>query len=179
MTIQEQLVEAQKSAMKSGDRATLSVIRQIQSEVAVAKTAPGFSGEIDDALYLSTIATYTKRMDKARVEYEALGERGADQAQKLAFEIDYLSDYLPQKLDDLRVIAAIETRSLSGYTTHPLMTALRRARRLLILQPDDPTDVMQAAGVKAPIRPGQRMTPGRGILVADRVASVIQVAYGH
>ena len=83
------------------------------------------------------------------------------------------------KLDDLRVIAAIETRSLSGYTTHPLMTALRRARRLLILQPDDPTDVMQAAGVKAPIRPGQRMTPGRGILVADRVASVIQVAYGH
>jgi len=80
------------------------------------------------------------------------------------------------KLDDLRIIASIETRSLSGYTTNPLLTALRRARRMLILQPDDPGDVMQAAGVKAPIRPGQRMVPGRGILVADRVPSVVQVA---
>jgi len=44
------------------------------------------------------------------------------------------------------------------------------------LQPDDPGDVMQAAGVKAPIRPGQRMVPGRGILIADRVPSVVQVA---
>jgi len=80
------------------------------------------------------------------------------------------------KLDDLRIIASIETRSLSGYTTNPLLTALRRARRMLILQPDDPGDVMQAAGVKAPIRPGQRMVPGRGILIADRVPSVVQVA---
>jgi uncharacterized protein YqeY len=100
MTIQEQLVAAQKSAMKSGDRATLGVIRQIQSEVAVAKAAPGFSGEVDDDLYLSTIATYVKRMDKARAEYEGLGDRGREQADKLAFEIDYLSDYLPQKLDE-------------------------------------------------------------------------------
>ncbi len=122
MTIQEQLVEAQKSAMKSGDRATLSVIRQIQSEVAVAKTAPGFSGEVDDALYLSTIATYTKRMDKARVEYEALGERGADQAQKLAFEIDYLSDYLPQKLDEDATRALVDQAIAGLGATDPKMT---------------------------------------------------------
>lgn len=80
------------------------------------------------------------------------------------------------RLDDLRIIATVEGRSLSGYTTNPLLTNLRRARRLIILAPDDPTDVMQASGVKAPIRPGQRMLPGRGILVADRVPSVVQVA---
>jgi uncharacterized protein len=110
MTIQEQLVAAQKSAMKSGDRATLNVIRQIQSEVAVAKAAPGFAGEVDDDLYRSTIATYVKRMSKARDEYEGLGDRGRDQAEKLTFEIGYLSAYLPQKLDEAA------TRTLVDHT---------------------------------------------------------------
>jgi hypothetical protein len=100
MTIQEQLVADQKAAMKGGDRATLNVIRQVQAEVSVAKSAPGFSGEVDDDLYRSTIASYVKRMSKARTEYEALGERGRDQAEKLAFEVDYLAKYLPQKLDE-------------------------------------------------------------------------------
>ena len=122
MTIKEQLAAEQKAAMKSGDRATLNVIRQIQSEVAVAKAAPGFDGDVDDDLYLATIATYDKRMDKARNEYADLGERGRDQAEKLAFEIDYLSAYLPQKLDEAA------TRSVVGQTiadlgaTDPKMT---------------------------------------------------------
>ncbi len=100
MTIREQLAAEQKTAMKSGDRATLNVIRQIQSEVSVAKAAPGFTGEIDDDLYLSTIATYVKRMTKARDEYAGLGDRGREQAEKLTFEIEYLSQYLPAKLDE-------------------------------------------------------------------------------
>ena len=78
--------------------------------------------------------------------------------------------------DNLRVIAAMETRSLSGYTTNSLLNAMRRTRRLLLLQPDDANDVFQAAGVKSPVRPGQRMVPGRGVYVADRVPIVVQVA---
>jgi len=100
MTIEEQLIAAQTAAMKSGDRATLSVIRQIRSEVSVARSAPGFAGDVDDELFLSTIATYVKRMGKSKTEYEALGDRGTEQAEKLAFEIDYLSAYLPTKLDE-------------------------------------------------------------------------------
>ena len=100
MSIQEQLAADQTAAMKAGDRATLNVIRQVQSEVSVAKSAPGFEGEVDDALYMQTISTYVKRMAKAKGEYEELGERGRDQAEKLAFEIEYLSKYLPQKLGE-------------------------------------------------------------------------------
>jgi uncharacterized protein YqeY len=100
MTIEEQLIAAQTAAMKDGDRAALSVIRQIRSEVSVAKSAPGFTGEVDDDLFLSTISTYVKRMGKSKIEYEALGDRGREQAEKLAFEIDYLSAYLPTKLDE-------------------------------------------------------------------------------
>ncbi len=100
MTIEEQLAAEQKAAMKSGDRATLNVIRQVRSEVSVIKASPGFSGEVDDDLYLSTIASYVKRMGKAKAEYEAMGEPGREQADKLAFEIDYLSKYLPTQLDE-------------------------------------------------------------------------------
>lgn len=108
MSVQEQLAENQKTAMKSGDRATLNVIRQILSEVSIAKAAPGFDGAVDDDLYLATIARYVKRMDKARREYDALGERGRAQAEKLTFEIDYLSGYLPQKLDEDASRALVE-----------------------------------------------------------------------
>jgi uncharacterized protein YqeY len=122
MTIQEQLIAAQKSAMKSGDRATLGVIRQIQSEVAIAKAAPGFTGEVDDDLYRTTIATYVKRMDKARAEYEAMGDRGREQAEKLAFEIDYLSDYLPQKLDEDATRVLVDEAIAALGATDPKMT---------------------------------------------------------
>lgn len=79
-------------------------------------------------------------------------------------------------LDDVRVVASMETRSLVGYTTNPLLQSLRRARRMLFLQPDDPSDVLQGAGVKPPIRPGQRLSPGRGVFISDRVPSIVQVA---
>ena len=100
MSIQEDLAAARVVAMKEGDRATRNVIRQVESEVAVAKSAPGFTGEVDDDLYRSTMASYVKRMDKARTEYEGLGERGQQHADGLAFEIDYLSQFLPESLSE-------------------------------------------------------------------------------
>ncbi len=100
MSIQEDLAAARVAAMKEGDRATLNVIRQVESEVAVAKSAPGFRGEVDDDLYRSTMTSYVKRMDKARAEYEGLGERGRHHADGLAFEIDYLSQFLPESLSE-------------------------------------------------------------------------------
>jgi hypothetical protein len=100
MRIQEQLAADRIAAMKSGDKATVSVVRQIDSEVALAKSAPGFEGEVDDDLYLATIAAYVKKMDKARSEYESLGERGLSQVEGLSFEIEYLSQFLPESLSE-------------------------------------------------------------------------------
>ena len=96
MGIQEELVAELQDAMRARDKPRASVIRQVQTEVAVAKSASGFTGEVDDELYTATIASYVKKMEKARLEFEALGERGADQAAKLAFEVDYLSRWTPQ-----------------------------------------------------------------------------------
>lgn len=108
MTIEQTLRADQTSAMKSRDKDTLNAIRSVQAEVATAKSAPGFKGEIDDGFYVKTIATYVKRVTKSKAEYDAMGESGAEQSAKLAFEIDYLSQYLPQVLDEEATKALVD-----------------------------------------------------------------------
>ena len=100
MTIEEQLRQDQITAMKARDKDTLNAIRSVQAEVATAKSAPGFTGEVDDELHVRTIATYVKRVSKSKAEYDGMGDNGADQAAKLAFEIDYLGQFLPKVLDE-------------------------------------------------------------------------------
>ncbi|MCP3995007.1 MAG: GatB/YqeY domain-containing protein [bacterium] len=96
MGIQKELAAELIDGIKSRDRARTNVIRQIETEVAVAKAAPGFKGTVDDNLYKATIVSYVKKMEKAKAEFEAAGERGVEQAAKLAYEIDYLARWMPQ-----------------------------------------------------------------------------------
>ena len=118
MTIQEELTAELRDAMKEKDALRRDVIRQVQTEVATAKSQPEFRGEVDDTLYQEVIASYVKRMDKAREEYLSLGERGEEMADKLAFEVEYLSRWLPQKLDEdatrRLVLEAIEELEAAG-----------------------------------------------------------------
>ncbi|MDH3731150.1 MAG: GatB/YqeY domain-containing protein [Acidimicrobiia bacterium] len=100
MSISEELASELRDAMRSKDAKRRDVIRQIQTEVARAKAEPGFEGEADDSLYQSVLASYTKKMDKARAEYAAAGERGAEMVEKLTFEVDYLSRWMPQSLGE-------------------------------------------------------------------------------
>jgi DNA segregation ATPase FtsK/SpoIIIE, S-DNA-T family len=78
--------------------------------------------------------------------------------------------------DALRIVAATESRTFSGFTTSALLTRLKRTRRLLVLQPDDPTEFLQLTGRKMPYRPGVTSVPGRGVLLTDRAAVTVQVA---
>lgn len=110
MSIEEELREELKDAIRTRDRARADVIRQIETEVTYARTAPGFDGEVGEDLYLDVIGSYVKRMAKASKEFEAAGERGEAHVAKLAYEIDYLSHWLPEKLSEE------ETRSLVRVT---------------------------------------------------------------
>jgi hypothetical protein len=96
VTIKDELASELRDAIRSGDKRRSNAIRQVETEVSVARSAPGFSGEIDDELYTSVIGAYVKKMGKAQAEFEAAGARGADHAAKLAFEVEYLSRWLPQ-----------------------------------------------------------------------------------
>lgn len=118
MTIAEQLADELKDAMKTKDGPRRDVIRQVQTEVATARSHPDFTGEANDAFYEKVIASYVKKMDKSREEYAGFGERGAAMAGKLAYEVEYLSRWLPQKLteaDTRALIAeAIEELGVAG-----------------------------------------------------------------
>lgn len=100
MSIQEAIRAQMKLALRERDQRRLDALRQIETEVSRAKSAPGFHGQIDDALYRDVISAYVKRMDKAKQEYENLGPRGKQMAEQLAFEVHYLSQWLPKKLDE-------------------------------------------------------------------------------
>ncbi|MFV1999941.1 MAG: GatB/YqeY domain-containing protein [Acidimicrobiia bacterium] len=108
MSIESQLRDDQKMAMRSKDKATLNAIRSVQAEVATAKSAPGFTGDIDDDLFRKTITTYVKRISKSLAEYRTMGERGQEQVNTLSFEVEYLQQYLPKTLDEDATRALIE-----------------------------------------------------------------------
>jgi uncharacterized protein YqeY len=103
MTIKEDLRAKLTAAIKARDMLTANLIRMLETRVMERRTAKGFQGEVDDALYLDVIAAYQKSMAKAKVEYEALGERGLEQAAELQFEIDFCAGYLPKLLDEAAV----------------------------------------------------------------------------
>jgi uncharacterized protein YqeY len=100
MSIQDELANELNDAMRSKDARRRDVIRQIQTEIATARSEPGFKGDLDDALYQKVIGSYVKKMDKSRAEYESYGDRGVEMADKLAFEVEYLSRWLPTRLDE-------------------------------------------------------------------------------
>ncbi len=118
MTIQEELAAELRDAMKAKDARRRDVVRQIQTEVATAKSQPDFEGVVDDAFYQKVISSYVKKMDKSRAEYAEFGDRGQAMADKLAYEVDYLSRWLPKKLDEAGtrelVTAAIAELGVAG-----------------------------------------------------------------
>jgi uncharacterized protein len=117
-TIKQQLAEELRDAMKTGDVDRRDVIRMIESEISLAKSAPGFRGEVDDDLYRQVMTAYSKKMDKARTEYLELGPRGEEMARKLGWEVGFLSKWLPSKLDqpstEALVQAAISELGVAG-----------------------------------------------------------------
>lgn len=108
MTIAEQIDSELKDAMRAQDPARRDVLRQIRSEIAVAKSAPGFDGTTDDDFHRGVIASYVKKMQKALAEYEGLGERGQKMAEKLRFEVEFLGRWLPVKLDEEATAALVD-----------------------------------------------------------------------
>ena len=98
MTISDDLSTALKEAMKAKDKPKLDAIRQVQTEVARKKAEKG--EEATDELVLGVISSYVKKMTKAVEEYQSLGDRGTEMAEKIQFEIDFLSQWLPEQLSE-------------------------------------------------------------------------------
>lgn len=110
MGIEQTLTDTLTRAIKDRDTRTADVVRMIKTRIRERSSAKGFSGEVDDALVVEVIAAYRKQLQKALVEFEKVGERGAAQADQLRFEIAFCERYLPRGLDEDALRALVRER---------------------------------------------------------------------
>lgn len=108
MSIEAELKSQQIAAMKARDSATADVIKMIRTKVTERRTAKGFTGDVDDALYVEVIAAYKKSLEKARVEFEKVGEKGAQSVAELDTEIAFCMKFLPSLMSEDDIRAAVK-----------------------------------------------------------------------
>jgi hypothetical protein len=106
--IEAQLQDLLKEAMRNKDAGTADCVRMIKTKHMERRTAAGFKGPLDDALWLDVISAYQKQLRKAREEYAGLGERGAEKLPQLDFEIDLCGRFLPKLAGEDEVRAAVK-----------------------------------------------------------------------
>jgi uncharacterized protein YqeY len=119
VSLYDTLTERMKAAMKARDEQALSTIRMVRARISNKQNEPDFSGELDDDLVQGEIAAYVKQVRKALPEYEKAGQAGAEMAEKLRFEIEYLSEFLPSMLDEAATKTLVTDAITSMNVTDP------------------------------------------------------------
>lgn len=107
-SLEDQLRQQLTAALKAKDLKTANLIRMINTKIMERRTAPGFSGQIDDALIRDVIGAYRKQMEKAKAEFASAGDRGKDQIAELQFEIDWCAQWLPKALSEEELRGIVE-----------------------------------------------------------------------
>jgi uncharacterized protein YqeY len=107
MSVEAEIGELLKGAMRAKDTRTADCIRMIKTKHMERRTAAGFKGPLDDALWLDVIAAYQKQLRKSREEYAAIGARGAEAIDQIDFEINFCARFLPKQASDDEVRAIV------------------------------------------------------------------------
>jgi hypothetical protein len=100
MSVETDIQDRLKEAMRAKDTRTADCIRMIKTKHMERRTAAGFKGPLDDALWLDVIAAYQKQLRKSREEYAAIGDRGAEAIAQIDFEIGFCAQFLPKAASD-------------------------------------------------------------------------------
>lgn len=106
-SLESQLQDVLKDSMRTKDQRTADVVRMIKTKHMERRTAAGFKGPLDDALWLDVITAYQKQLKKSREEYAALGEKGLEPIEQIDFEIAFCSRFLPKMAGDDEVKAFV------------------------------------------------------------------------
>src|SRR2546429_6046337 len=89
MDLLSRLTQDMKTALKSGQKDRLQVIRMLLSDVKNIDLMP------NKPTAEQVVAAYGKKLRKSMEEYEKLGK--ADEVSNLKFEISVVDEYLPKK----------------------------------------------------------------------------------
>ena len=104
MSLKNKLTEDMKTAMKAGEKDRLAVIRLINA--AIKQKEVDERVEMTDALVLAVLEKMVKQRKDSISQYEAAGRE--DLAKVEHYELGVIEAYLPAKLDEAAVQAAID-----------------------------------------------------------------------
>jgi uncharacterized protein YqeY len=100
MDLLTKLQDDMKTAMKSGQKDRLQVIRMLISDVKIIDMAP------KPTTAEQAVDAYAKKLRKALEEYEKIGK--TDEVTKLKFEIGVVEEYLPKKASTEQTAQLVE-----------------------------------------------------------------------
>ena len=114
MSLKAQITEDMKTAMRSGEKDRLGLIRMLQAGIKQREVDERI--QLDDAQVLAVIDKMIKQRKDSVTQFEAGGRQ--DLADKESAEIAWLSHYLPAQLTDAEVDALIrEAVAATGATS--------------------------------------------------------------
>lgn len=108
MSIETDLADALKTAMRARDTERLACIRQVRAKIQETLNAPDFQGRVDDALYQRVIGAYVKTLRKGIEELSQTGSQGEALRRKYSAEVAFLEPYLPQVKSEAETRALVE-----------------------------------------------------------------------
>ena len=106
MSLEQQIQEAIKEAMKAKDAVALSANRAIKGEILLFKTAEGGAKEVTDGDILKMIQKLVKQRKEAAEQFVAGGRQ--DLADNELAEAAILEKYLPKQLSPDEVKAKVQ-----------------------------------------------------------------------
>ena len=115
MSMKAQLVEDMKAAMKSGEKDRLGVIRLINA--AIKQKEVDERVEMTDPLVLAVLEKMVKQRKDSISQYEGAGRE--DLAQIERYELGVIEAYLPAKMDEAAIQAAIDAAKAETGATGP------------------------------------------------------------
>lgn len=106
MSLEAQVMEKMKEAMKSKNEAMLRGLRAIKAEIIKAKTEPGAGGELTEEVSLKMLQKMVKsRKDSLQIFQE---QNRTDLAQKEQEEIDLIQQFLPAQMTEEELIKQLK-----------------------------------------------------------------------
>ncbi|RBH89436.1 GatB/YqeY domain-containing protein [Xanthomonas oryzae pv. oryzae] len=126
MPLKQQLTDDMKAAMKSGDKHSLGVIRLINAAIKQKEVDERI--ELDDAAVIAVLDKMVKQRKDSVTQFEAAARE--DLAQIEREEIVVIERYLPAKMGEAEIVAAIQTAMTETGASSPadigkLMGALK------------------------------------------------------
>lgn len=117
MTLEEQISDGIKNAMKAKDKVRLETLRNIKKVILEARTKPGAADHVDDAECIRIIQKLAKQSKESADIYKQQGRE--DLYLEEAAQLVVLEGFLPKQMSDAELTEALKSIIAAVGATSP------------------------------------------------------------